>query len=239
MLMNTIRVLLAEDVRVIREMLQTTLNQQPDMHVVASINESNAVLIRAREFEPDVLLLGMLYREEEALQLLRSLRSFAPQTRIVIMDFRPTGGGVAQFIRYGAHGFILPDTPLENMLHVIRLAALKPLESSPEPMPVMPVMPAVAAAAPAALPRPEGSEPLAAFAGAFLFDGVRSAHLTKREEEVAGFICRGWSNKQIAGELHVSLHTVKSHVRRVLEKLELHSRAQVAALGYVRGEITS
>ena len=215
---KTIRLMLVEEVRLVRELLKGLLNEQPDIHVVALLYESSAVLIRARELAPDVLLLGTVYPEDERLRLVSSLRTLAPDLKIVVIDFHSADKSLISYVRAGAHGFILHDTSAENMLHVIRLAAAGEL-----------ALPQQVSAA-AGTPNGEHHPPLAD-----LLQGERPPQLTKREAEIADLICQGRSNKEIAGELHLSLHTVKSHVRRVLEKLALHSRVQIAAFGYRSG----
>ena len=219
--MNTIRLMLIEEVRILREMLQSVFNAQPDIHVVARVHEPKAALIRAGELQPDVILLGILYREQDCLQLVRQLRTVVPASQVMVMDFRPSESSAEDFIRAGATRFVLQDTPIENMVHAVRLAAHDA------------VVPLGAGIAPETNEN-TAADPLAAFAGAFLLKSAprMAVQLTPREEEVAAFICAGRSNKEIAGELHVSLHTVKSHVRRILEKMSLHSRGQLAAAAY-------
>lgn len=219
--MNTIRIMLVEQVRILRELFQNLLNEQPDMHVVAKVHESTTAQVRVRELDPDVVLIGTLNGDAERLDLVRQLRAAAPRTRVVLMDFRPTDRAVSQLLQAGVDGFVLQDTPTENMLHMLRLSGTVPGDGVvPEVAPVLPVAPA-------------RSDPVAAFAGAFMLRPLDApARLTRREEEIASYICEGRSNKEIAGALNVSLHTVKTHVRRILEKLSLHSRVQIAAYGY-------
>ena len=223
--MNTINVLLVEEVRVLREMLTSLINAQPDLHVVGQIHDALAAS-RAHEFDPDVAVIGLMCREDERLKLIRSLHAVSPRTRIVVMDFRSTEEGMADFVTAGVQGFILQDTPTENMLHIIRIAAAG--------------VPAQRGDAAVALP----SNGARAFNGSNGSNGAHAVaaplelladlpvHLTKRETEITRLISQGRSNKEIARQLRLSLHTVKSHVRRIMEKLALHSRVQIAALAY-------
>jgi len=198
----------------VREMLVSLINAQPDLHVVGQIHDPRAAF-RAQDFGADVALIGLMYPEDERLRLIRSLHLVSPQTRVVVMDFRSTEQGMAEFADAGVDGFILPDTPIESMLHIIRLAASG-------------VAPRVGT-----VPAPhldDGGNGNGNGAGHYLTDAP--VRLTKRETEIARLISQGRSNKEIARQLELSLHTVKSHVRRIMEKLALHSRVQIAAFAY-------
>jgi DNA-binding NarL/FixJ family response regulator len=213
--MNTTSLLLIEEVRILRELLADLINAQPDLHVVGQVADVRAAVLRTRELDPDVAIIGVMDNESERLRLTQELREAAPRTRVVIMNLRPTEQGVTQFMQAGVHGFILPETPVENTLHVIRIVA----GGVSEP---------VAAVAPAG-PLGNGTGNHGQMEHLF---GEVPAHLTKREIEIAKLISHGRSNKEIARELKLSLHTVKSHVRRIMEKLAFHSRVQIAAYAF-------
>jgi DNA-binding NarL/FixJ family response regulator len=213
--MNTISVLLVEEVRVVREMLATLINAQPDLHVVGQIHDPRAIL-RAQDFVADVAVIGLMYSEEDRLRLIRTLHVVSPQTGIVVMDFRTTEEGMASFAEAGVDGFILQDTPIENMLHIIRIAAARVPAESGVLNHADPVSRSMFG---------NGHHPVDTLTES-------PVHLTKREVEIARLISQGRSNKEIARQLKLSLHTVKSHVRRIMEKLALHSRVQIAAFAY-------
>jgi len=213
--LKTIRLMLVVEVRLVRELLKNLLNEQPDIHVVALLYESSAVLIRARELAPDVLLLGTIYHEEERLRLVSSLRTLAPDLKIVVMDFHTADKGLISYVRAGAHGFILHDTSAENMLHVIRLAASGEL-ALPQGVSGM-------AADGANDGDHQHHPPLAD-----LLQGERPAQLTKREAEIADLICQGRTNKEIAEALFIGHRTVASHVMSILGKLGVDSRTAAA-----------
>jgi DNA-binding NarL/FixJ family response regulator len=213
--MNTTSLLLIEEVRILRELFADLLNAQPDLHVVGQVSDPRAGVLRTRELDPDVAVVGVMDNEEERLRLVHELREAAPRTRLVVMNLRPTEHGVSQFLQAGVHGFILPETPVENTLHVIRIVA----NGMSEP------------AAVSAVAEPIGNGNGNHGSIDHLFGEV-PAHLTKREIEIAKLISHGRSNKEIARELRLSLHTVKSHVRRIMEKLAFHSRVQIAAYAF-------
>ena len=206
--MQMISVLLVDRLRVIRELLADLLNAQPDLHVVGQTSDAQSTLLRVRDFSPVVVLLGMVIPDEDRLELLRGIRHVSARTRIVVMDVTTPCTEVERYAEAGANGFILRDTPTENMLHMIRIVAAG---TGAEAVPEHPT--------PAAAPR---DGPLVDL----------PIHLTKREMEIAHLISRGRSNKEMAGVLALSEHTVKTHVRRIMEKLALHSRVQIAAYAY-------
>jgi len=202
--MNTIRVLLVEEIRLVRELLKGLLNDQPDMHVAGRIPDPKAAVVRARELRPHVALIGTIQSEEARLELIQALRASVPDTRIVVMDFWGADDRNLEWVQAGAHALILKDTATTSLLHAIRLAA----NEIPAPAPV---------AEPVTVPR--GS------------DGAM-APLTQREREISVMISRGHSNKEIARELQISLHTVKAHVRGIMGKLALRSRVEIAAYAF-------
>ena len=214
--MNTIRVLLVEEVRLVRELLKTLLNDQPDMHVAARINDAKAALVRASELHPHVALIGSLQPPEARQQLVRNLRTTVPDTKVVVMDFWGDEDGVTEFVQAGAHAFILKDTAAANLLHVIRLAAAG--------------TPAAVMRHPPALVGGGGESPARAEMHLHTENGF--AQLTQREREIAVMISQGRSNKEIARELTISLHTVKAHVRGIMGKLALRSRVEIAAYAF-------
>ena len=215
--MNTIRVLLVEEVRLVRELLKTLLNDQPDMHVAARINDAKAAVVRATELHPHVALVGSLQPVDTRLQLVRTLRTAVPDIKVVVMDFWGNEDGVTEFVQAGAHAFILKDTAAANLLHVIRLTA------AGTPGAIMRQAPALVGGT-AESPARAATPPHPAENG--------FAQLTQREREIAVMISQGRSNKEIARELTISLHTVKAHVRGIMGKLALRSRVEIAAYAF-------
>ena len=216
--MNTIRVLLVEEVRLVRELLKTLLNDQPDMHVAARINDAKAAVVRATELHPHVAVIGSLQPAEQRIQLVRNLRTTVPDTKVVVMDFWGNEDGVTEFVQAGAHAFILKDTAAANLLHVIRLAAAGTSASAIRHAPAL-VSPGADGRG-----KPEVST---------MQPGENGfSQLTQREREIAVMISQGRSNKEIARELTISLHTVKAHVRGIMGKLALRSRVEIAAYAF-------
>jgi DNA-binding NarL/FixJ family response regulator len=200
-----VSVLLVEEIVVLRDLFTRLINDQPDTHVASAVHEPRAVLARARELQPTVILFGISHRERTRLRLIRLLRRVTPGSSIIAMIFRPTEERLSAYTKAGVDGFILDDTSISSLLYQIRVTAnLRPGFAAP-------------LAEPAVSPAPRTHD---------------LGTLTTREKEVTRLIRDGRCNKDIARELDLSLHTVKAHVRSILEKLAVHSRLEIAARAY-------
>jgi DNA-binding NarL/FixJ family response regulator len=142
-----------------------------------------------------------------------------PDSKIIIMDLLPAYEDIVEFVNAGVSGFIMKDATLEDLVSTIRAVA-GGANVLPSTM-VNSLFSQIAREAVGRV-RPDSSEML------------ESVKMTPRERQVINLIAEGLSNKAIAARLHVAIHTVKSHVRNVMEKLTLHSRLQIAA--YVHSE---
>jgi DNA-binding NarL/FixJ family response regulator len=206
-----ISLLLIEDNRLLREGIAAMLNEQPDLTVVATAPSTDAVLPLVQDAKPQLILLDSALGENDSLRLLEAVKEASPDIRVIVMDLLPAPQDVVEFVAAGCSGFILKDATLEDFVSTIRSVA--------QGVPVLPppLMNTIFShVARQALRR----DPTA----------VREAvTMTRREHEVVALIGEGLSNKEIAERLHIALHTVKSHMHNVLEKLALHSRLQVAA----------
>lgn len=210
-----VSVALIDDNRLVRDGIAALLNQLPDVRVVAA--RSSAATSVLREVNAQVVLLDLGLRNGDSLLLAQKVRKEFPESRIVVMDLLPVHEDVTAFIRAGVSGFIMKDATLEDLLHTIRSVAEGGQVLPPQMTTTLfseIVRNAVAQGRPAAL------------------DSVR---MTPREREVIALIAEGLSNKEIAARLHVATHTVKSHVRNIMEKLALHTRLQIAAYAYGDG----
>ncbi len=208
---KTISLVLIDDNRLLREGLTGLIREQPDFRILAASADIEEALRKAREAKPRVVLLDFGLESHDSLRLTATVRQEVPEARVIVMGLLPLQEDVAAFVRAGASGFIMKDASFEDFLSTIR---------------------AVADGAQVLPPQLTGSlfSQIARHAvrggKAQVLDGVR---LTERERQVIDLIGEGLSNKEIAGRLHIAIHTVKSHVHNVLEKLALHTRLEVAA----------
>ncbi len=207
----SIIVAIIDDNRLVREALASLLGRLPDFKVVAAATASPAFLAEAT---PHVVLLDVGLGDEDSLKVASAIREAAPATRVVVMDLIPVNGEIIEFVNAGVCGFVLKDATFEEFVATIR---------------------AVAAGEKVLPPRLTESlfsqiaEEVDHRGRAHVLEDVR---MTRREREVIELIGEGLSNKEIAQRLNIATHTVKSHVRNVMEKLALHTRLQIAAYSH-------
>ena len=208
---HSIRVLLVEDNRLLREGLTGMINEQADVRVVAALEDCDRVIEYVHNLEVDVILLDTSLTHHDMLRVVASIKTDCPDTRVIVVDLLPTQSDVFSFIQAGVSGFLLKDASLDECLDTIRTVARG-----------MNVLPSAMT----------GSLFSAIFDQTAMREGSAArpaVQLTKREREIVKLIGEGLSNKEIAERLNLATFTVKSHVHNVLEKLALHSRLQVAS----------
>lgn len=206
---DVISIAVIEENRLVREGLTALLNQLPDLRVVMGV--ANVDILQLKQADPAVALLDLGLPDGASLRVAEAVGRDLPGCRIIVMDLLPVHEDLMEFIHAGVAGFILKDATLEDLVSTIR---------------------AVAGGARVLPPQLTGTlfSQIARVAvevrGEQALEAVR---MTARERQVINLISEGLSNKQIAARLHLSTHTVKSHVRNVMEKLALHTRLQIAA----------
>jgi DNA-binding NarL/FixJ family response regulator len=211
---DTIRVAIIDDNRLVREALTAMLNRLTDIRVVSSDVADSASLA---ETKPDVLLLDVGLRDQDSLRVAATLRQENPDAKIIVMDLLPVNEEIMEYVNAGVCGFVLKDASFDEFLTTIRSVAMGTK--------VLP--PRMTESLFSQIAREvDGQEP------AQVLEDVR---MTPREREVIDLIGEGLSNKEIAQRLNIATHTVKSHVRNVMEKLALHTRLQIAAYSHREG----
>ncbi|MDT8341097.1 MAG: response regulator transcription factor [Longimicrobiales bacterium] len=203
-----ITVILIEDNRLVREGVTAVLNRFDDIRVVAAEHaDPEAALENVR---PDVVLLDIGLEAGDSLEVARRVMEDFPGAGIVVMDLLPAADDIVDFISLGVSGFIMKDAPVDEVARTIRAVA------------------AGRDVLPDAMTATLFSEIARHATSTGRTEHLDSVRLTDREGQVIELIAAGMSNKAIARELHISIHTVKSHLRNIMEKLNLHSRLQLA-----------
>ena len=197
------------------------LQGQPDLEIMASLENSAEAVLKARELKPHVVLINVNLGDQNSLSLAAALSEQVPGTKLVAMGLAPTQEKVLDFVQVGASGFILEDATLSGFLSTIRFVA--------EGKKVLPP-PLTGSLFSQIVDRVEGISKLRTG------DSVR---MTRREREVIELIGVGLSNKEIAQRLHLTVYTVKSHVHNILEKLALRSRLEIASYVHAKGTAKS
>jgi DNA-binding NarL/FixJ family response regulator len=212
----SVRVLIADDQALVRAGFRMILDADPEIEAVGEAGNGLEALEEIRRTRPDVVLMDIQMPELDGLEATRRILA-APERapRIVILTTFDLDEYVYEALRAGASGFLLKDTPPEQLVAAIHVVASGDALLSPavtrRVIEEFVRRPAPRAVAPAV------------------------ADLTARELEVLGLMARGLSNAEIASELVVGETTVKTHVARVLMKLGLRDRVQAVVLAYESG----
>ncbi|WP_415953901.1 response regulator [Streptomyces sp. KLOTTS4A1] len=217
--MNVIRLLLVDDDPLVRAGLSFMLGGSEDIEIVGEAADGAEVPALVDRTDPDVVLMDIRMPQIDGLTATEQLRSRDEAPEVVVLTTFHADEQVLRALRAGAAGFVLKDTPpAEIVAAVRRVAAGEPVLS-----------PAVT------------RQLIARAAGPETYGGRREkarrriGELAEREREVAVAVGRGRSNAEIAGELFLSVPTVKAHVSRILTKLELNNRVQIALLAHDAG----
>jgi DNA-binding NarL/FixJ family response regulator len=215
-----IRVVLVDDQALIRTGLRMVIDEAPDITVVGEAANGADALYIVRRTRPDIVLMDVRMPGVDGIEATRQLRAGGDAPRIIILTTFDLDEYVYAGLQAGASGFLLKDTLAVDLLAAIRVVAA-----------------GQSVAAPTVTTRL--IEHFVDASGAPPRDPARLDVLTLREREVLTLIGRGLSNREIAETLVVSEGTVKTHVNRVLAKLELRDRIQAVILAYQTGLISS
>jgi DNA-binding NarL/FixJ family response regulator len=202
---------LIEDNRLLRDGLAAMITRESHWTLLAATDDIEHALYVTATHHPTVVLLDFGLAEADSLVTCARLREVAPDARVIVMGIGAPQEDVAAFIRAGAAGFIMKDATIDEFLSTLRVIA-EGKQTLPR---------ALTQSLFAQIVRDEHVSNRSIFA-----DSVR---LTTREREIIDLLGQGLSNKEIAARLYISVHTVKSHVHNILEKLSLHTRLEVAA----------
>ncbi len=201
----TIRVLLVDDQSIIRNGLKALLELEPDLQIVGNAENGQAAIQQAATLQPDVVLMDIRMPVMDGVAATRAIMEQFPQTKILMLTTFDEGADITAALQQGAIGYLLKDTPSEELARSIRAAHKGYAQLSPG------ILQKVVAqvSSPPELPS-------------------KFAELTLREREVLKLIAHGASNREIAKALYISEGTVKNHVTNLLGRLDLRDRTQAA-----------
>jgi DNA-binding NarL/FixJ family response regulator len=213
-----IRVLLADDQRLVRAGFRMILRAEPDIEVVGEAGDGVEAVRLADEHAPDVILMDVRMPRMDGIEATRQIVARSPSARIVVLTTFDLDEYVYEAVRAGASGFLLKDISPVDLVHAVGVVARGDALLAPaltrrlldryveRPLP--------------------GTRP----------DALASA--TDRELDVLRLLAQGRSNAEIAGELFLSEATVKTYVSRLLTKLDLRDRVQLTVLAYECGLVS-
>ncbi|MEX2213532.1 MAG: response regulator transcription factor [Phycisphaeraceae bacterium] len=202
-----IRILLVDDHTLFRESLGQLLAAEADMVVVRSVGDADAAIRSALELNPDVILMDIdmpgLICFDAADQILR----MKEQSRIIFLSAFFHDHYIEQALRVKARGYLTKSEPSHKVIEAIRQVAAGRVYFSPQ----------------------VASRIIADETGVHLQDKkTRAAMLTEREVEVLRYLARGMAKKEIAATMHVSVKTVEGHAQKLMDKLDIHDRVELA-----------
>jgi DNA-binding NarL/FixJ family response regulator len=203
------------DNRLVRETFAQKLSELPDLRVVVAAPTVDSALLS--HAQPEVVLLDAGMRDESSLRLAVSVKKEFPESKVIVMDRLPVHEGIAEFVNAGVAGFILKDATFEDFVGTIRTVAKGACVLPPQMIGTL------------------FSQIARESVGRRHAPASGPVRLTAREREVIELISAGLSNREIAERLEIASHTVKSHVRKVMQKLTLHTRLQIAAYSHRQG----
>lgn len=219
--MSKIRVLLVDDHHLFREGLANILASQPDFKVVGEANDGLEAIIKANDLQPDLILMDVTMPGCDGLEATQRIKKDFPEVTIVMLSVSDNNQKLFEAIRNGAQGYLLKSINSSDMLELVRGAVRGEAAITPTLGGLM----------------LEEFRRVSNRAANVAVDNC--AALTMREQEVLGFVAEGATNKEIAQTLNVSIHTVKSHMRKILAKLHLEKRQEAAQFARREGLINS
>ena len=211
--MATVKVLLVDDDALVRAGLRLILSSADDIDVVGETDDGAGAVAAVRQHRPDVVLMDIRMPQMDGIAATAALRRLDPPPQVIVLTTFEADQQVVAALRAGASGFLVKDTPPAEIIHAVRLVAAGEAIVSPS----------VTRTLLSHFGSTEVSERHRAAA-------QRLAALTAREREVATAVGAGASNAEIAASLFMSEATVKAHVSRLLSKLDLSNRVQIAIL---------
>jgi two-component system response regulator NreC len=206
---NKHRILIIEDNRLLRDGLVSLIDGEKDMRVVATLENEKDILAIIHRAKPHMILLDLGLMNNERKHIMEKMRNDFPDIQLIGMGLMPSQLEIIEFIKVGASGFILKDASTKEFLESIRSVAAGIKVLPPQLLDSL-----FSHVIENALKK--GRRKLA-----------NAVKMTKRESEILKLIADGLSNIEIARTLHIAVHTAKSHIHNIMEKLALHTRLQI------------
>lgn len=212
--MKKLRILLADDHKMLRDGLRLLIDSQPDMQVIGEAANGREALQKARDLKPDLVVMDLSMPELNGLQATQLLKAEWPELKVVALTAHEDEGYLSQLCQAGAAGYVLKRSAGEELIQALHAVAKGGVHFE-------------AALASKALARQ--------MSGAAAHRGAHAAELSDREKEVLILLAWGYSNKEIAAELGLSVKTVETYKMRIGEKLGLRSRTEMVQYALRQG----
>ena len=222
---ETIRILLVDDHAIVRDGIRSLLATEPNIEVVGEADNGRDAVSKAQQLQPDVILMDLMMPEVDGIEATRLIIADRPDAHILVLTSFAADDKVFPAIKAGAMGYLLKDSPSEDLVRAIH--EVHRGESSLHPKIARKLLQELSGARrPDPPPTPE------------LLDQGLVEPLTEREVEVLKLVARGRSNREIADQLVGTEGTVRAHVSNILGKLHLASRTQATLYALRKGLVS-
>lgn len=215
--MKPVRVLVVDDHILFREGLVGIIDSQPDMQVIGEADDGLEAIVKAGQLKPDLILMDIQMPAFDGIDATAKIKKDYPDVVIVMLTVRDDDEQLFKAIKFGAQGYLLKNIRSSEMLAMLRGAMQGEAALSP----------GMAANVLEEFRRMSLQSPPK--------DQNEIATLTRREHDVINLVVSGLSDKEIADNLTLSVHTVKSHIRNILSKLQVNNRREAAELARQKG----
>jgi two-component system response regulator NreC len=215
--MSRLRILLADDHTVVRQGLRKVLEARPEWEVVAEAGDGREAVRLAEESKPDVAILDVAMPVLNGIEAVRQIARKVPGTRLLVLSMHADEAYVTQMLRAGAAGYLLKDSADVDLLQAVEAVSSGKSFFSP------------------AIARVIADDYLRHLADRGVTD--RFDLLSEREREIFQLIAEGRTNKEMAAMLFLSPSTVDTHRSRIMEKLDVHSAAEIVLYAVRKGVI--
>ncbi|MFC4336348.1 response regulator [Salininema proteolyticum] len=215
----TVRIVIADDQRLVRAGFSSILDDEDDLAVVGQAGDGADALRKVRELEPDIVLMDVRMPGMDGLEATEAIKgdSVLSRSRVIILTTFTEDEYIYRALRAGASGFLLKDIDPDDLVEAVRVVAAGDALISPS------VTRKVIAEFAAQVRQPKPSPELGS--------------LTERENEVLRLVAAGLSNDEIGRSLYISPATAKTHVSRIMQKLGARDRAQLVVTAYESGMV--
>ena len=211
--MSGIRALIVDDHPVTREGLRTALSMSEDaVTVVGEAASGQEAIDQARDLSPDVVFMDVRMPGMDGIEATRRIREASPETRVILITIDESRGAISEAIQAGVSGYLLKDASPDELVGAARNA----VEGN-------------------AVIHPQLTKTFIEEVHLAESEGTRSTPLSKREREILQKVADGSTTRQVASDLGISPHTVKTHLERIFEKLGANDRAQAVAIAIRTG----
>jgi two-component system, NarL family, response regulator NreC len=213
--LEKIRVLLADDHTILRAGLKMMLNAQPDIEAVGEASDGKQAISEAERLSPDVVIMDITMPECNGIEATRQIKRILPEVRVLVLTMHENEEYLFQTLRAGAAGYMLKEAADTDLISAIRVVSSGRFYLSPSAQSML---------VSDYLQRVHTGEERDSYSA-----------LTEREREILKLVAEGYTNSQIGERLFISPKTVDTHRTHIMDKLNLHSRAELVKYAMRRG----